>query len=105
LLSWVFVGGGSGPPAGGSAIGPGLAPVRRTTTAVLYGDNINHHVLAVIPQSRSKRLPCSTVSSRVFRYSTSRNRCTLHHSSRDSLDPRPRLHWSISGVFRSTAVD
>jgi hypothetical protein len=43
LLSWVFVGGGSGPPAGGSAIGPGLAPVRHTTTTILYQDSINHH--------------------------------------------------------------
>ncbi|CAG7957069.1 unnamed protein product [Penicillium nalgiovense] len=32
-VSWVFVGGGSGPPVGGSIVGPGLVPARHTTTA------------------------------------------------------------------------
>ena len=44
---WVFVGEGSGPPAGGSAIGPGLVPARYTTATVLYKDSINHHFFAV----------------------------------------------------------
>jgi hypothetical protein len=37
-VPWVFVGRGSGAPAGGSVIGPTLAPARYTTTTILYHD-------------------------------------------------------------------
>jgi hypothetical protein len=82
------VGGGSGPPAGRSAIGPGLAPARHTTTTILYQDSIDHHVPMVIPFSSSMLCNCTvnreivrvgtprgTVRCMSSRYSTSRNRC------------------------------
>src|SRR5437879_1417632 len=56
MPSWVFVGEGSGPPVGGSAIGPGLAPARYTT--VYIKDNINHNVAEVplVPPGIQRRL-------------------------------------------------
>ena len=60
--SWVFVGGGSGAPAGGSAIGPGLVPARYTTV-ILYRNSLNHNVSGL----RSLvLLPVLYVSSEVY---------------------------------------
>lgn len=41
VVSWVLVGGGSGAPAGGSAIGPLLVAARYTTT-ILYRQRYQH---------------------------------------------------------------
>ena len=69
--SWVFVGGGSGAPAGGSAIGPGLVPARYTTV-ILYHNGLNHNVVVVSSrpflcvQYVPKLVPLRTVLSTVF---------------------------------------